>query len=169
MSYGLTFKRSKSAPLTPKKRDAMVAALCKVHRPLKQFKFDFAEIAKQLKITEAAARKQFSVCELTDSKSGVQVILDRTEASLAIPYSLKPKKAKQVFEVVAALGAKLVESGFTCRDPQMNRKVNFEKDIDAMVECYSSTSNAVDELTDADFAAIIQEAIARSEPKKRRK
>lgn len=166
MSYDLTFKRGKSTPLTPKKRDALAAALCKIHRPFKQSKFDFAHIAKQLKITEAAARKQFSMCELTEMKSGLQIIIDSKEASLAIPYSLKAKKAKQVFGIVAELGAKLTESGFTCKDPQLNRKVNFAKDIDAMLECYSSTSNAVNELTDEDFAAIIQEAIAKTDKKK---
>ncbi len=127
MSYDLTFKPGKNAPLSLKQQDALATALCTIHRPFKRTKLNFAQIAKQLKMTEVAARKQFSDCELTDTKSGIQVILTLKEASLTVPYSLKPKKAQDVFTIVAKIGEAFAEAGFTCRDPQLNRKVELRR------------------------------------------
>jgi hypothetical protein len=172
MSYDLTFKRGKNAPLSPKQRDALAAALCKIHRPLKLFKLNFAQIAKQLKITEVAAREQFDNSELNDAKSGLQVNIFAKEATVAIPFSLKPKQAKQTFAAIGKLGEAFTEAGFTCRDSQLGRKVNFEKDVDAMLDCYSTTVKELDEISDlseADFAALIQAFMSQAEKKKKKK
>ncbi len=161
MSYDLLFKRSKTLkPLTAKQTDALVASLRKIAPGLKPFKFDFPAIAKSLKISLAQARKQFSHVELNDNKTGIQMMITAKVAEITIPYSLSPRKAKQTFKTIGKIGSQLVAAGFVCKDPQLGKKIDFAKDVAAMIDAYTSANKGIDELGDDDLIAMLQDALS---------
>ena len=126
-----------------------------INPALEAFPFDYAEIAKLMKITEEEARTQYRHIELNaeDDGNGIQITLYDDTATLTIPYWHKAEKARAVWrEAWQYLDCLERQGGLSTYDPQLGRMLNLASDMDEVRQQYGAvvgaTEQAVQEMTE---------------------
>ena len=125
-----------------------------INPSLEVFQFDYAAIAKTLKISEQEAQIQYRHVELNaaDGGNGIQITLYDDTASLTIPFWHKGEKASEVWrEAWQYLECLERQGGLSTYDPQLDRMLNLAPDLEEVGTGYASgvgdTEQAVLEMT----------------------
>jgi hypothetical protein len=122
------------------RKRTMADALLQADPSLEDFKFDFEVIAAQWNFSVGEAKIRFRHIELNSPEGGpgIQIVLYDDRATLSVPYWHKKKKAKTVFEQIWQF-LKVIQkiSGYAIYDPQMERMIRLDMDLDKMTMCYS--------------------------------
>ena len=91
-------------------------------------------------VTEAEARRRWRHIEMnaTEDGNGIQITLDDESASVTVPYWHKGNVARAVWgEIWMYLSLLEREGPFHTYDPQRERIVDIEKDLEAVLATYA--------------------------------
>jgi len=113
------------------------------HNPrLEPFQFDYAEIARSLKITEEQARREWTHVELNPPEGdlAIQITVFGDHVSINIPYWYRGSQADATFEQLGDyLRVVRRAVGFFVYDPQTDRIFDPEKEEFGNHESYERT------------------------------
>jgi hypothetical protein len=129
--------------------ERLAGSLQRLNLRLERFAFDYAELAKSLKISESEARARFQHIELNtrEGDNPIQIVLHADHAFLNIPYWCKgPRAQETINEALRYLAILEAEAGWTTYDPQLERSLNTSTDLEAVVTMYGVGSRHVEEL-----------------------
>jgi hypothetical protein len=123
-------------------------ALQLINPSMEVFQFDYAKIAKSLKISEQEAQTEYRHLELNSPEdgNGIQITLYDDTASLTIPYWHQGEKANEVWREAWQYLECLERHGeFSTYDPQLDRILNLASDFDEVRREYAVGVGATDE------------------------
>jgi hypothetical protein len=135
--------------------EKLAASLQALNPRLERFIFDYAEVAKALGVTEPEAREQWRHIELNtqEGDNPIQVTIHADHASLTMPYWYTGDRARHtISEALSYLAVLAREAGWTIFDPQIERVLDLDRDVNDVVSAYEVGSRHVEELSRQDTA-----------------
>jgi hypothetical protein len=106
---------------------------------LKEFIFDHTLIARELNMSEAEARMQWRHIELNNDTLGLQIQLYDDTATVALPFwhsgGAEETAWSQVWRCLRSLSR---EGQFVIYDPQLDRALDVDKDMRAVIDAYKT-------------------------------
>lgn len=122
-------------------KQELVRALREVNPALEPFAFDHAEIARMQSTSIDDARRMWRHVELNgpDGGNGIQITLHDDHANLTVPYWHRDAAARATWtEIWSYLRALDRAGGLRVYDPQLERALDLERDLDAVLAMYSN-------------------------------
>jgi len=148
-------------PITPDKeslKERLASALISSGSGLEKFQFDYASLAKSLKLSEEEARRQWRHIEINSPEdgNGIQITIEDDSASIAIPYWHQGSDARAAFEEIWGYAKVLEkEAGYVAYDPQLERPIDISSDLDEVIETYTNVSGSVESIVSGDVAESV--------------
>ena len=134
------------------RKEDLTRALVAAFPRLERFDFDYAEIARATGTSEAEAREQYRHIELNmpEDANPIQIVINDDNVAASVPYWHDDDRARSTYEELLAMFRIVQEqTGWTIVDPQLERVLDLESDLDAVLAKHAEGVGIVREYAEA--------------------